>query len=400
VAIAVQRVATAAGAITAAKGFVAAGVHAGIRRSRLDLAIVRSTEPAVGGGMFTANRVQAAPVLVSKAHLAQAQPQAVVINSGVANAATGKQGELDALATAAEAAELLDLEPQQVLVLSTGVIGVKLPMEPLLAGLADVAARLSPEGGSDAAEAILTTDTRPKESVVLSPSGFAVGGMAKGAGMIHPHLATMLAVVTTDYPLAADEARGFLKRAVSESFNRISVDGECSTNDAVILLANGASGVERTPARDREFATALSEVCTDLSRQIVEDGEGATVVLEVEVAGAASAGEADAIARRIATSPLVKTAAFGRDANWGRVLAAAGSAFCAGSFARVDVDRLTLRINGAPVFAGGEPTGDEAPMQGAVCRIELDLGLGRANAAYLASDLTYDYVRINAEYTT
>ena len=223
------------------------------------------------------------------------------------------------------------------------MIGAKLPMDRLLAGLNEI--ELSPEGGAEAAEAILTTDTSAKEAVV-SRRGFTVGGMAKGAGMIHPRLATMLAVVTTDYPLGADEARGFLKRAVNESFNRISVDGECSTNDAVILLANGASGVERTPATDREFAAALSEVCADLSRQIVVDGEGATVLLEIEVSGAATPGEANAIAQRIATSPLVKTAAFGRDPNWGRVLAAAGSAFCAGGFAQVDVERLTLRMNG------------------------------------------------------
>jgi glutamate N-acetyltransferase/amino-acid N-acetyltransferase len=396
-AVAVPRVENATGAVTAAKGFVAAGVHAGIRRSKPDLAVVRSTEPAVGAGMFTANRVQAAPVLVSKAHLAQAQPQAVVINSGVANAATGKQGELDALATAAEAAELLELDPEQVLVLSTGVIGAKLPMERLLAGLGEVTAALSPDGGAEAAEAILTTDTHAKESVV-SRAGFTVGGMAKGAGMIHPHLATMLAVVTTDYPLEAGEAHGFLKRAVSESFNRISVDGECSTNDAVILLANGASGIERTPATDRQFAAALGEVCADLSGQIVADGEGATVLLEIEVTGAASAGEANAVARRIATSPLVKSAAFGRDANWGRILAAAGSAFCAGGFAQVDVDRLTLKINGTTVFADGEPTDAEVSLEGAVCKIDLDLALGDASAGYLASDLTYDYVRINAEY--
>ncbi len=398
-AVAVQRVATATGAVTAAKGFVAAGVHAGIRRTKPDLAVVRSTEPAVGAAMFTANRVQAAPVLVSKAHLARTQPQAVVINSGVANAATGKQGELDALATAARAAELLGLEPEQVLVLSTGVIGAKLPMDRLLPGLDDVAEALSEDGGSEAAEAILTTDTQAKEALV-SGGGFTVGGMAKGAGMIHPNLATMLAVVTTDYPLGAEEAHGFLKRAVNESFNRISVDGECSTNDAVVLLANGASGIDRTPATDRQFAAALSEVCADLSRQIVEDGEGATVVLEVEVSGAASPGEAEAIARRIATSPLVKTAVFGRDANWGRVLSAAGSAFCAGGFARVEVDRLTLLINGVAVFADGEPTDADVPMEGAVCRIELELGLGHASAGYLASDLTYDYVRINAEYRT
>jgi glutamate N-acetyltransferase / amino-acid N-acetyltransferase len=218
--------------------------------------------------------------------------------------------------------------------------------------------------------------------------------------MIHPCLATMLAVVTTDYPLAAGDAPAFLKRAVNESFNRISVDGECSTNDAVILLANGASGIDRTPVTDRAFDEALGEVCADLSRQIVLDGEGATVLLEIEVSGAASPGEAEAIARRIATSPLIKTAAFGRDPNWGRILAAAGSAFCAGGFAQVDVNVLTLRINGVAVFADGEPTGAAVSLEGAVCRIELDLGLGSASAGYLASDLTYDYVRINAEYTT
>ena len=396
-AVAVERKGVATGAITAPEGFVAGAVHAGIRKAKPDLAIVRSTTPAVGAAMFTANRVQAAPVLVSKAHLAQAEPQAVVINSGVANAATGRQGELDALATAARTAALLGLEPEQVLVLSTGVIGVKLPMPKLLTGLDAI--ELDADGGGEAAEAILTTDTCAKEALTAG-GGFTVGGMAKGAGMIHPCLATMLAVVTTDYPLAPGEARGFLKRAVNKSFNRISVDGDCSTNDAVILLANGASGVGRTVASDREFATALGEVCADLSRQIVMDGEGATVLLEVEVAGAASPGEADAIARRIATSPLVKTAAFGRDPNWGRVLAAAGSAFVAGGFAQVDVDRLTLRMNGVTLFAKGEPTAAEVPLDGAVCRIELDLALGSASASYLASDLTYDYVKINAEYTT
>ena len=201
-------------------------------------------------------------------------------------------------------------------------------------------------------------------------------------------------------PARAGEAHGFLKRAVDESFNRISVDGECSTNDAVILLANGASGIERTAATDAEFAAALGEVCADLARQIVMDGEGATVLLEVAVTGAATAGEANAVARRIATSPLVKTAAFGRDPNWGRILAAAGSAFCAGGFAQVDVDRLTLQMNGVTLFADGEPTGAEVLLEGAICRIDLDLGLGAGSATYLASDLTYDYVRINAEYTT
>src|SRR3982751_5760244 len=207
-AVAVERPQTATGAVTAARGFVAGAVHAGIRKSHLDLAVVRSTVPAVGAGMFTANRVQAAPVLVSKAHLAQAEPQAVVINSGVANAATGKQGDLDALATAWEAAAVLEVDPQQVLILSTGVIGARLPMPKLLAGLARI--ELSPDGGAAAAEAILTTDTAAKEAVVRR-DGFTVGGMAKGAGMIHPNLATMLAVVTTDYPLEPGEAIAYLR---------------------------------------------------------------------------------------------------------------------------------------------------------------------------------------------
>lgn len=393
-----ERSATCAG-VTAAKGFVAAGVRAGIRRSSRDLAVVRSIVPSVGAGMFTANRVQAAPVLVSRAHLAQAEPQAVVINSGVANAATGRRGELDSLETAAEAARLLDLEAEQVLVLSTGVIGVPLPLDKVVAGLGCVVPELTADGGPGAAEAIMTTDTRPKQAAV-SRGGFTVGGMAKGAGMIHPHLATMLAVVTTDYPLEPGEAERFLRPAVHESFNRISVDGECSTNDAVILLANGASGVQRSSGTDVEFAHALREVCADLAAQIVADGEGATVLLEIDVHGAASPGEANAIARRIATSPLVKTAAFGRDPNWGRILAAAGSAFVGGGFAQLDPERLTLSINGVAVFADGSPTGAELTLDGAVCTIELDLGLGSSSAFYLASDLTYDYVQINAEYHT
>ena len=380
--------------VTAAQGFVAAAVHAGIRKERLDLAVLRSTAPAVGAAMFTRNRVQAAPLVVSKAHLAEAEPQAVVINSGVANAATGMRGELDALATAAEAARLLDLQAEQVLVLSTGVIGALLPLEKVTAGLAEAAPALAPDGGQAAAEAIMTTDTKPKQAAVAR-DGFVVGGMAKGAGMIHPQLATMLAVLTTDYPLEPGEADAFLRPAVDASFNRISVDGECSTNDAVLLLANGASGCARA---DESFAAAVREVCADLAAQIVADGEGATVLLEIEVAGAATGAEADAIARRIATSPLVKTAAFGRDANWGRVLAAAGSAPSNGGFAHLDPELVSLSFNGTPVFAAGAPTAQEPSLAGTVCRIELDLGLGTGAASYLSSDLSYDYVRINAEY--
>jgi glutamate N-acetyltransferase/amino-acid N-acetyltransferase len=379
--------------VTAAQGFLAGAVACGIRKAAPDLAVVRSIRRATGAAMFTANQVKAAPVLVSQEHLAAAEPQAVVINSGSANAATGEQGLVAARATAAGTARLLGLEPAQVLVLSTGVIGVPLPLEKIEAGLALL--ELTADGGAAAAAAILTTDSGPKTAAVAA-GGFVVGGMAKGAGMIHPCLATMLAVVTTDYPLEPGEAIEFLRPAVEQSFNRISVDGECSTNDTVVLLANGASGA---PRDDAAFRQALHEVCADLAAQIVSDGEGATVLLEIAVTGAASQAEATAIARRIATSPLVKTAAFGHDANWGRVLSAAGSAPFNGGFAQVDPDRVTLAFNGTTVYAGG-PLGVEPSVEGAVCKIDLDLGLGSGSDGYLASDLTYDYVRINAEYRT
>jgi glutamate N-acetyltransferase/amino-acid N-acetyltransferase len=320
-----------------------------------------------------------------------------VINSGVANSATGERGKLDALATAAEAGRLLDLDMEQVLVLSTGVIGVPLPMGKLLPGLQTATAALAADGGGDAAVAIMTTDTKPKQAAATGP-GFAVGGMAKGSGMIHPNLATMLAVVTTDYPLASGEAIEFLRPAVDESFNSISVDGDCSTNDAVILLANGASGIERTPASDLAFAAALRKVCRELAEQIVADGEGVTVLAEIEVTGAADDRQAKAIAQRIATSALVKTALFGRDANWGRVLMAAGSAPYNGGYAEVDVDRVTLSYNGSVVLHRGTPSGVEPDVSGATCTIGLDLGLGGGSASYLTSDLSYDYVRINADY--
>jgi glutamate N-acetyltransferase/amino-acid N-acetyltransferase len=385
--------------VTAAKGFVASGVHAGIRRSQLDLAVVRSLGPATGAGMFTVNRMQAAPVKVSKEHLELAEPQAVVLNSGTANAATGMRGELDARATAVEAARLLSLDAEEVLVLSTGVIGAPLPLANVLAGLRDATAGLSADGGGPAAEAILTTDTRTKQAVAHG-SGFTVGGMAKGSGMIHPNLATMLAVVTTDYPLDRGEAIDFLLAPVDASFNSISVDGECSTNDAVVLLANGAAGIERTPATDEAFMLALRRVCADLASQIVADGEGATVLAEIAVTGAASEPEARAIARRIATSPLVKTALFGHDANWGRVLAAAGSAPFNGGYAQLDPDLVTLRFGGETVLAAGVPQGVEPDVAGPTCTIELELGLGDGSASYLTSDLSYDYVRINADYRT
>jgi glutamate N-acetyltransferase/amino-acid N-acetyltransferase len=385
--------------VTAAPGFVAAGVSAGIRPSgKPDVALVRSLVPSVGCAMWTTNRVQAAPVTVSRRHLAAAEPQAVVVNAGVANAATGQAGEEDAERTAAHAAARLGLAPPEVLVLSTGVIGPRLPMAKLLAGVDEAAVALSPGGGPSAAEAILTTDASPK-TAVAARDGFTVGGMAKGAGMIHPRLATMLAVVTTDYALAEGEADELLRPAVERTFNRISVDGDCSTNDAVVLLARRA-GADRDSSNDASFAAALEKVCADLARQIVADGEGATVVLEIVVRRAATDDQARAIALRVATSPLVKTAAFGRDPNWGRVLAAAGSAPWNGGFAELDPERLRVSFDGTAVFERGAPTGLVPTLEGADARIELDLGLGEGESGYLASDLSYDYVRLNAEYTT
>ena len=381
--------------VTAAKGFAAGAVHCGVRKQdRLDLALVQSLVPATGAGMFTVNRVQAAPVVVSREHLELAQPHAIVANSGVANAATGEQGIAAAHATANAAAAKLGLAPEQVLVLSTGVIGQQLPVDRIVAGIDAV--ELSEIGGAAAAAAIMTTDTRPKEAVAHGP-GFTVGGMAKGSGMIHPCLATMLAVVTTDYPLEPGEAIEFLRPAVDASFNAISVDGECSTNDTVLLLANGTSGCARD---DEAFAAALRTVCGELAKQIVADGEGATVIAEIAVRGAASDGDARAIAERVATSPLVKTALHGHDANWGRIAAAAGSAKANGGFAALEPDKLSIVIDGVPVLVSGVPSGDEPSLVNGHCAIELDLAIGEGSASYLTTDLSYDYVRINAEYRT
>jgi glutamate N-acetyltransferase / amino-acid N-acetyltransferase len=338
-------------------------------------------------------------VIVCKEHLQLAQPQAVVTNSGVANAATGERGLLDALATAAETARLLDLDAEEVLVLSTGVIGAPLPLSNVIAGVRSAAADLSEQGGTDAASAIMTTDTYAKEAVAHG-TGFTVGGMAKGSGMIHPMLATMLAVLTTDYPLEPGEAMEFLRPAVDTSFNAITVDGECSTNDTVILLANGASGVQRTPETDEQFAACVRSVCGELAKHIVADGEGATVLAEIAVRGAASESQARAIAERVATSPLVKTALHGHDANWGRIAAAAGSAKFNGGFAELDPELLSIMIDNVPVLVAGRPTGDEPALLNGHCAIDIDLALGDGAATYLTTDLSYDYVKINAEYRT
>jgi glutamate N-acetyltransferase / amino-acid N-acetyltransferase len=358
--------------------------------------VVRSIPRAVGAAMFTTNQVQAAPVLVSREHLGAAQPQAIVMNSGVANAATGARGRADAVAVAARTAALLDLRPEEVLVLSTGLIGAPLPIGRITEHLPVAVAAMTDTGGLDVAEAIMTTDTRPKHATAAG-AGFTVGGVAKGSGMIHPALATMLAVVTTDHALTPEQAADHLHAAVGRSFNRITVDGDQSTNDAVVLLANGAAGA---PAGEGDFRRALQQVCDDLARQIVADGEGATLIIEIRVTHAASEADAIAVAGSIATSNLVKTAAFGRDPNWGRVLAAAGAAVSDGRPVKLDVDLAELRFNDTLLFGSGAPTAGTPDMGGNVLRIDLDLGVGDGAAGYLSTDLTGDYVRINADYTT
>jgi len=394
------------GAVTAPQRFRAAGVTAGIKPSGSpDLALVVSDAPATAAGVFTTNRVQAAPVVVSREHLAAGRARAIVCNSGNANCFTGSQGLANARRMAAVAAEALGVAPQEVLVASTGVIGVPLPIERIDAGIVAAAAALSPDGGPAAARAIMTTDTRPKQIAVAIPTPegeIRIGGIAKGVGMIAPAMATMLAFLTTDAGVASEPLQALLAEVVERSFNAITVDGDTSTNDTVFLLANGASGVTLGPgsAAWEAFAAGLVQVCQSLARELVRDGEGATKLIEVRVTGARTEAEARQAAHAIANSPLVKTAFFGNDPNWGRIVMAAGK-----SGADLAPERLRLAIAGVPVVRDGEPLPfDRDAVRAAMCRpetdLELDLGVGQASATVWTCDLTYDYVRINAEYTT
>lgn len=384
-----------------------AGLACGLKRDgRRDIALLVSDRPCAIAGVFTTNRVKAAPVLRDMALLAApgATARAVLINTGSANACTGQRGLVDAHASAALAAELLGCRPEEVFTLSTGVIGLPLDMEAMQRGIAALVPALRPDGWSDAAEAIMTTDTRPKLASVPLSSGAVIAGMAKGAGMIAPHMATMLAVIVTDAALPADLLTALLRTAVERSFNRIVVDGDMSTNDTVLLLGNGAAG--STPPDLAEFEQALTALCVELAQAIVRDGEGATRFVTVEVTGAANEAEARAVARQIAMSPLVKTAFYGADANWGRILAAAG-------YSGVDLDpaRLSLWLldaQGTPAIqlvAGGEPADyDEraaiALMQTDTWGVRLDLGLGEARSHVWTCDLSHDYVTINGHYRT
>ena len=390
--------------VTAPLGFRAAGVASGIKPDRFDLALVVADAPCASAGVFTANLAQAAPVLVSREHLLGGRTRAIVANAGCANAATGDAGLADAREMAALAARAAGCPVEEVVVASTGVIGVRLPMDRLRAGIAAAAPRLSREGGPDAARAIMTTDTKPKQTVVeFVASGVTcrVGGMAKGAGMIAPNMATMLAFFTTDAAVEPKLLRRTLVEAVGDSLNRITVDGDTSTNDCAVVLASGASGaptIERDGAEQGAFRDALTKAARQLARMLVGDGEGVTRIAEVRVEGARTPADADRIARTVAESPLVKTALHGGDPNWGRVLAAVGRAGVP-----LDISRVSLWIGDVHVAEGGaareyvEKTA-AAAMQEEPVRLRIRLAEGQASGWIWTSDFSRGYVDINAHY--
>jgi glutamate N-acetyltransferase / amino-acid N-acetyltransferase len=396
--------------VCAPRGFVAGAAAANIRgdadTARLDVAVVRSEVPCQAAGVFTRNIVKAAPVVISQLSLRRPVIQAVVLNSGNANACTGAQGFRDALLMCKATGDASDLDPAQVLVCSTGVIGRPMPMEKVVAGIRAACASLSSEGDSAAARAIMTTDTVAKEAWTAFESGgrrYSVGGMAKGAGMIHPDMATLLAVVTTDAPVAPGVLQPLLQRAADSTFNCVTVDGDTSTNDTVLLLANGMAGGEPFGEGSPGLAAleaAVQEVCDALAEQLVADAEGATKYFLVHVGGAADREQARLAARTVAGSPLVKTAIHGCDPNWGRIVAALGR-----SGAQFALDRLRVAIGGVVVFEGGAPVvanTDKIRQVFAQTRIEIEVGLGAGDFEGHAwgCDLTAEYVHINADYTT
>jgi glutamate N-acetyltransferase/amino-acid N-acetyltransferase len=395
------------GGVTAPLGFYAAGIHVGIKKSaEPDLALLVTGAQGTVAGVFTKNRVAAAPVLLSRQQLRRGAARAVIINSGNANACTGAKGLRDARIMAHVVAERLKIPAHTVFVSSTGVIGQPLPLARITRGIRPLIARLSRAGSHEAAKAIMTTDHSAKETAMRARIGdtvIRVGGIAKGSGMIHPDMATMLAFLTTDAAVERHALQRALHRAVDQSFNRISVDGDTSTNDTVLLIANGLAGNKpalREGARGwNTFQTMLNEVTRGLALQICRDGEGVTKVVEILIEGAKTRAEASLAARAIATSCLVKTALFGEDANWGRIMAAIGR-----SGARVDQNRIDLFIGDVAVVRGGKGlgAGAEAQVAQVVKRgeftIKARLHQGHAVAGIWTTDLSYDYVRINASY--
>jgi glutamate N-acetyltransferase / amino-acid N-acetyltransferase len=389
--------------ITAPLGFRAAAVAAGIKPDRLDLALLVADRPCSAAGVFTTNLAQAAPVLVSREHLAAGRARAVVVNAGCANAGTGAGGVADARGMAEAVARAVGAEPREVVVASTGVIGVSLPMEKVRAGIARAASALSVEGGKDAARAIMTTDTKPKEALVevaLGDTKAVIGAMAKGAGMIAPNMATLLAFFTTDAAVPAALLRKALSDAVGDSLNRITVDGDTSTNDCAVVLANGARphAVVAEGGTFDAFRRGLTDAARRLAEMLVRDGEGVTKIAEVRVEGARTAAEADRVARVVGESALVKTALHGGDPNWGRVLAAVGRAGVP-----LDVDRVSIWIGDVWVAEDGHARGYEEKdaaraMREDPVRIRIRLGEGEASGWIWTSDFSHGYVDINAHY--
>lgn len=387
------------------QGFRFAGIASGIKSSgKLDLGLICSDSPANCAGVFTQNQVVAAPVLVTRSRVANGKCQAVLVNSGNANACTGQPGMTVAEEMGGLLATQLEIPIELVAVASTGVIGVQLPIGPLVSGIPELVAQLNSEAVSSTAEAMMTTDCFSK---VASAQGnvdgrqYSVLGLAKGAGMIHPNMATMLGFVVTDAMLSGEQLDRALRRAVDRSFNSITVDADTSTNDMVLLLANGSSGVKITADSDAEeaFCQHLERVLVDLAKMIVRDGEGATKLVEIQVTGAKDDEQAKIAARTVATSSLVKTAFFGEDANWGRIIAAVGY-----SGVKIDQEKIDINFDDVPVTRNGQGTGMEQEKKATevlkqgefVVGIELHQGDGVAS--YYTSDLTYEYIRINADY--
>ncbi|OPC84336.1 bifunctional ornithine acetyltransferase/N-acetylglutamate synthase [Embleya scabrispora] len=382
--------------VTAAQGFRAAGVAAGLKSTGApDVALIVNDGPSIAGAaVFTSNRVKAAPVVWSEQVVKAGLVQAVVLNSGGANACTGTEGFRNTHATAEKVADALGLNAGEIVVASTGLIGVQLPMDRLLPGVDKAAAALSADGGEAAAIAIKTTDTVHKQSVVTDPAGWTVGGMAKGAGMLAPGLATMLVVLTTDAAVDAETLDAVLRGATHTTFDRIDSDGCMSTNDTVLLMASGASGVEPDLAA---FAEAVRAVSGDLARQLIGDAEGASKDIRIDVAGAATEADALEVARSIARNNLFKCAVHGEDANWGRVLAAIGT-----TAATFDPDRLDVAFNGVWVCRDGFVGEDRelVDMTPRETHIVVNLNAGEAAVTVWTNDLTADYVHENSAYSS
>jgi glutamate N-acetyltransferase/amino-acid N-acetyltransferase len=403
----VQTLETFDGGVATPRGFRAAGRYVGIKAEGrgLDLALIVSDTPATAAAVFTTNKAEAAPVTVSREHLAASRgvARAIIVNSGCANACTGAIGLEDARDMARLTASQVGCPPEQVLVASTGVIGVNLKMDKIRAGLSGAVASLGPDQGPAAARAIMTTDPFPKEAaarVSVGGTDITVGGTAKGSGMIEPMMATMLAFVTTDAKVPLSLLQRALREAVDDTFNAITVDGECSTNDCVMILANGASGVTIDEVSYPTFAEALRAVCLPLAIGIVRGGEGATKLVTVNVGGAASSVDARRCAKAIANSPLVKTAIHGGDPNWGRLIAVAGRAGV-----DFDLERAEVMIGPIVLFAEGRPHDEAAPEAATYLKndeitVSVNLGVGSASSTVWTCDLSAEYVKINAEYRT